>query len=133
MQRWRVFLLVTLAAVVTPALGQGTQGAASIPDFSGLWWHPSLTGFEPPAAGPGPVTNRSRRNGVGNFQQLVGDYTNPNLKPQAAEVVKAHGEISLASRGYPTPSNQCWPGGVPYVFWDFLMQMYQQPDKITSI
>jgi len=138
-------LLVTLmAAVATPALGQtvapavgsatsGTQSAASIPDFSGIWAHPYLTGFEPPASGPGPVTNRSRRNGVGNFQQLVGDYASPILKPEAAEVVKRHGEISLAGMGYPTPSNQCWPGGVPYVFWDFLMQMFQQPDKITMI
>jgi hypothetical protein len=79
------------------------------------------------------VTNRARRNGVGNFQQLVGDYTNPILRPAAAEVVKKHGEISTAGGGYPTPSNQCWPGGVPYVFWDFLMEMFQQPDKITMI
>ena len=80
------------------------------------------------------MLNRSRLpNGVANFQRLVGDYANPILKPHAAEIVKKHGEISLAGEGYPTPSNQCWPGGVPYVFWDFLMQMMQQPDKITMI
>ena len=79
------------------------------------------------------MTNRARRNGTGNFQQLVGDYTNPTLQPAAAQVVKQHGEISLAGKGYPTPSNQCWPGGVPYVFWDFLMQMFQEPDRITMI
>jgi hypothetical protein len=122
----------TLDPAVSPA-GSAAPGAESVPDFSGIWAHPYLTGFEPPAAGPGPVTNRSRRNGVGNFQQLVGDYTNPILQPAAAEVVKKHGEISLAGMGYPTPSNQCWPGGVPYVFWDFLMEMFQQPDKITMI
>jgi hypothetical protein len=55
------------------------------------------------------------------------------LKPRAAEVVKKYGEASLAGKGYPTPSNQCWPQGVPYIFWDFLMQMLQQPDKITMI
>src|ERR1700720_2303968 len=139
-------LLVTLtAAAATPALGQtvapavesatsGTQTAASIPDFSGLWAHPYLPGFEPPASGPGPVLNRSRsRNGRGNFNQLVGDYTNPILKPHAAEIVKKHGEMELAGEGYPTPSNQCWPGGVPYVFWDYLLQMFQQPDKVTMI
>src|SRR5215469_13932258 len=140
-----ILLVVTLAqAAATSAFGQSApssgaapdssaRGTASIPDFSGVWAHPYLTGFEPPASGPGPVTNRSRRNGVGNFQQLVGDYTNPILKPETAEVVKRYGEISLAGQGYPTPSNQCWPGGVPYVFWDFLMQMFQQPDKITMI
>src|SRR5262249_38884884 len=51
----------------------------------------------------------------------------------AAEVVRKHGEISLKGQGYPTPSNQCWPQGVPYVFWDFLMQMVQQPNQITMI
>src|SRR5438552_1668402 len=143
--RQSFLLLVTLAAAATPALGQavapaaapahgGTPSAASIPDFSGIWSHPYLTGFEIPFSGPGPVLNRSRSpNGVANFQRLVGDYTNPILQPWAADVVKKHGEISLAGVGYPTPSNQCWPGGVPYVFWDFLMQMFQQPDQITMI
>jgi hypothetical protein len=107
---------------------------APIPDFSGIWSHPFLTGFEPPASGPGPVTNRSRRrDGAANFQTLVGDYTNPILKPEAAAAVKQHGDLSLAGKGYPTPSNQCWPGGVPYIFWDFLVQMFQEPDHITII
>jgi hypothetical protein len=80
------------------------------------------------------VTNRSRRpDGAGNWNQLVGDYTNPILKPQAAEVVKKHGEISLTGVTYPTPSNQCWPEPVPYIFWDFGMQMLQQADKVTIL
>ena len=113
---------------------RGAQGAAAIPDFSGMWAHPYLTGFEIPFSGPGPVLNRSRSpNGVANFQKLVGDYTNPILQPWAAEVVKKFGDMSLAGVGYPTPSNQCWPGGVPYVFWDFLMQMFQEPNRITMI
>jgi hypothetical protein len=145
--RLRSFLLLVITAsaistparaqIVAPAAGspQGVaQGAASIPDFSGTWAHPYLTGFEPPASGPGPVRNRSRRrDGIANFQQLVGDYTNPILQPWAAEVVRKHGEISLAGQGYPTPSNQCWPGGVPYVFWDFLLQIFQRPDHILMV
>src|SRR5580704_1058980 len=118
-RRGLLLLVTATAAVVTTA----ARNAESIPDFSGIWAHPFLTGFEPPASGPGPVLNRARRNGVGNFQQLVGDYTNPILKPEAAEIVRKHGEMSLSGIGYPTPSNQCWPGGVPYVFWDFLMEM----------
>jgi len=125
------------AQAVSPTagpVGRETRSAASIPDFSGVWAHPYLTGFEPPASGPGPVRNRSRRrDGIANFQQLVGDYTNPILQPWAAEVVKKHGEISLAGEGYPTPSNQCWPGGVPYVFWDFLLQIFQREDHILMI
>jgi len=137
-----VLLWATLAAA-TPAVGQtaappvrgdagAAQDVASIPALSGRWAHPYLPGFEPPRDGPGPVRNRSRLpNGVANFQQLVGDYTNPILKPHAAEAVKRHGEISLAGSGYPTPSNQCWPQGVPYIFWDFWMEMVQLPDKIV--
>ena len=140
------FLLVTLAAAAaTPALAQtavpagesprGTpQSAASTPDLTGLWGHPSLPGFEPPASGPGPVRNRSRLpNGVANFNRLVGDYTNPILKPEAAEIVRQHGEISLRGEGYPTPSNQCWPGGVPYLFTSFGIQVIQQADRVTIL
>ena len=117
----RKIIISTTAAITlfsSAALAQKpSQGTAPIPDFSGIWAHPYLPGFEPPAAGPGPVLNRSRSpNGRANFNQLVGDYTNPILKLEAAEIVKKHGEISLAGKGYPTPSNQCWPGGVPYVF-----------------
>jgi hypothetical protein len=79
------------------------------------------------------VTNRSRINGVSNYNQLVGDHTNPILNRRAAEVVKEHGDLSLSGVGYPTPSNQCWPGGVPYIFWNYGMQMLQQPDRITII
>lgn len=144
-QRDFLMMVVMVAAAATPAFGQtaapagelatsGTQRAAAIPDFTGMWAHPFLTGFEPPASGPGPVRNKSRHpNGVANFQQLVGDYTNPILKPHAADIVKKHGEISLTGVGYPTPSNQCWPGGVPYVFWDFILLILPQPDQITMV
>jgi hypothetical protein len=146
----RQFQLVILAAAAaTPALGQavapavgpassGTQTAASIPDFSGIWAHPSLPGFEPPASGPGPVVNKSRVRGGGQAgrsapTQFVGDYTNPILKPQAAEVVKKHGEIELSGVAFPTPNNQCWPEPLPYILWNPGMQMLQQPHQITIL
>jgi hypothetical protein len=141
----RDFLLfAALAAAATPALGQqaapasrpaniSAQGATTIPDFSGIWRHGSLPWFEPPESGPAPVTNRSRRNGVSNYDQLVGDYTNAILKPWAAEVVKKYGEVSLAGVTFPSPSNQCWPEPVPYIFKHGAMQMLQQPDKVTIL
>src|SRR5580704_14133971 len=61
------------------------------------------------------------------------EYTNPILTPKAAQVVKKYGDLSLSGVGYPTPSNQCWPSGVPYIFWNYGMQMLQEPDKITII
>ena len=140
-------LLVALAAMAaTTALGQdaapavgparpsGIQSAAFVPDFSGIWGHPFLTGgLEPPLSGPGPVTNRSRRNGVSSIYEFVGDYTNPILQPWAAEVVKKFGEISLAGVTYPNPANQCWPEPVPFIFKHFGMQMVQQAHQITMI
>ena len=34
---------------------------------------------------------------------LVGDYTNPILKPAAAEIVKKRGEISQSGLAFPDP------------------------------
>ena len=141
LQRRYFLLTVTLATVAaTPAFGQvaptvgaansGKQGAA-VPDFSGVWTH-SIPGFEPLASGPTALVNRSRRqNGTGNNLQLVGDYTNPILKPRAAEVVKKHGEIALKGIGDPTPRNQCWPGGVPLAA--FSTNQFHPPGGIAHI
>jgi hypothetical protein len=142
-KRWGTCLLAALALAASPALAQiampaPTTGSAAhpnaaIPDFSGVWAHLTWPDFEPPPSGPGPVKNRSQRNGASDTYQLVGDYANPILKPHAAEAVKKQGEIALRGVPAPTPSNQCWPGGVPYVLWNIGMQMIQQPDKITIL
>jgi hypothetical protein len=124
------------AQTATPAsrsTDRGAQVPAVIPDFSGIWAHLTWPDVEPPPAGLGPVRNLSRRNGVSNNYQLVGDYTNPILKPEAAQVVKRAGEVALSGVTYPTPSNQCWPGGVPFIFWNIGIQMLQQPDKVTIL
>jgi len=106
----RDFLLVVTvaAATATPAFGQvtptvgaansGKQGAASIPNFTRAWTHPGFPWFEPPASGPGPITNLSRwagqgradvggslalppsKIGISNYDQLVGDYKSPVLQ-----------------------------------------------------
>jgi hypothetical protein len=141
-----LLLLVTLAAAATPAAGQqvapaaapaniGAQSAASVPDFSGVWRHGNLPWLVPPASGPGPVTNRSRTKdtGVSNYDQLVGDYTNPILQPWAADVVKKKGELSIAGVTFPSPSNTCWPEPVPYLFKHMAMQMLQLPDQIVML
>jgi hypothetical protein len=57
---------------------------------------------------PGPVTDRLRGpNGAASVYGLVGDYNNPILKPQAAEIVKRHGEIELSGAHAPNPRTQC--------------------------
>jgi hypothetical protein len=134
----------------TAAPAAGSQTAASMPDFSGLWGHPYLfPGFEQPLSGPGPLVNMYRRRQVvdadgrplpvtpgvfpGDNNKLVADYNNPILKPRAAEAVRKHGEIELSGAAAPNPNNQCWPEPVPYIFWNFGMQMLQQPNKITIL
>jgi hypothetical protein len=96
-------LFVAMApAAVTPALAQtpsaaGRAGseahhAAPVPDFSDVWNHPAFPWFEPPASGPGPITNLSgwpeqrpqgedgsaasqaSKVGISNYDRLVEDY-----------------------------------------------------------
>jgi hypothetical protein len=83
-----------------------------------------------PDGRPQPTANAPL---VGDPFRLIGDYTNPILKPEAAEVVRKYGEITSAGVVYPTPANQCWPGGVPFIFFALGMQMLQQPGKITIL
>jgi hypothetical protein len=161
MLRQRNFLLyIALSvAVATPAPGQTvasgvgpsdavTNGAASIPELTGVWTHPAFPWFEPPASGPGPVTNRSRWpqrpmgasgtvalpplppgvEGVSDYDQLVGDYTNPILQPWAAEVVKKLGEMSLAGITYGNASNQCWPMPMLFVYNNSWCDSFSSPE-----
>jgi hypothetical protein len=150
MRTWILAGASAVSLLSSAALAQqGSQGAAPLPDFSGAWGNPYLYGIEPPLSGPGPVVNKARRRAnfdvdgrrvpaanaplVSSAIQLVGDYTNPILNPAAAEVVKSHGEMSLAGRGYPSPRNQCWPEGVPFIFTNSAVLMLQQPDRITML
>ena len=132
-RKLRTWLLTAIAAVVAVPSSRAAPANTSVPDFAGFWAHPSL-GFGPPLSGPGPVRNTARlRSGAGNFDRLVGDYNNPILKPEAAAIVKQRGEISAAGRAFPDPDNQCLQNPVPYIFWNFDIQLLQQPDKITII
>ena len=120
MLRRDFFLSVTLAAAMTtPAFTQTTAppvgpaaiwtpNTAFIPDFSGMWAHQSIPGFEQPI-GPGPVRNSAPPRRVSSEYQLIGDYTNPILKPHAAEEVKRHGEISLTGVAYQTQTTSAGP------------------------
>src|SRR5258706_11590475 len=129
---WRKLLIAgVLAAAALPRWGQAAP--ATLPDFSGMWAHPSLPGMEPLASGPTSLVNLQRRNGRSNVLQLVGDYHNPILKPEAAAVVKKHGEESLAHFGFHNPRNQCWPNGLPFVLSSNGQQIFDRGDHLTMI
>jgi hypothetical protein len=149
-----LFLAVASVAAI-PAMAQTAGGeahhAASIPNLTRVWTHPGFPWFEPPASGPGPITNLSRwagqgpsgpggslalpagKVGISNYDQLVGDYNSPILQPWAAAVVKRFGEISLAGITAPNPSNQCWPFPMLFIYKQATMQMIQQPHRITML
>lgn len=108
-----------LAAV---GLSVPSYGAASGPDFSGLWRRPSFA-FAPPFF---MSTGR-------NDRQVVGGHKNPILKPWVAEIliVKLHSDAT--GRPAANTNTACWPDGVPGVYTISEMQILQKPDKITIL
>jgi hypothetical protein len=127
----RVWGFVACLACISLPVWPGHSEESSVPNFSGVWAR-STFGWELRASGPGPLKNLKRRpNGISDAQMLVGDYTNPILKPHAAEIVKEHGEISLAGLAYPDPSNQCATMAPPYILRVNEMEMIQQPHMVT--
>lgn len=102
-----VFIGAASAVLSTSAVGaQGSRDAA--PDFAGLWARQTF-GLEAPTSGRGPVKVRPRNIGGG------GDYTDPILKPEAAEIVKKRGDIIRSGLVYPTVSSQCYPYPPPFI------------------
>src|SRR5215470_1722467 len=92
----RDFLVVMILTAVAagPALGQAVvptvesagnakEIAASIPNFSGMWVHGSIPGFEPLASGPTSLVNRSRRTIAQLLRNLAIDWPGPGEPPAA--------------------------------------------------
>ena len=130
--KWGRFLLLAILAMASTTFN--AAATAPIPNFSGVYSHRGIPGFEPLASGPTSLVNLSRREGnVGNNRQLVGDYHNPILKPETAEIVKKFGEMSLNHNTFDQPRNQCWPGGVPFELGNTGMQMLQTPGEIVIL
>ena len=121
-------------AVTASAPGQAAPAGAGKPDFSGGWAHPWLPGFEALPSGPTALVNLARTKEGRSIQtQLVGDYKNPILKPQAAEIVRKMGEQSTAHFGFHNPRNQCWPNGLPFVLSANGQQIFDRGDHLTII
>ncbi|HZN26673.1 MAG TPA: hypothetical protein VFB75_20755 [Burkholderiales bacterium] len=97
------------------------------------------------------MTNMLRKDGDtahpllgGDPIPLIGNYDNPILKPEAAEIVKKISEVSKAGLIFPDPSNQCGPYQPPYAFSiqiglelvqtkDEIVMLFQQDDQIRHI
>ena len=127
--------LAALAAVATVSASvQAAPGGGPRPDFSGIWAHPWLPGFEALPSGPTALVNLSRTPQGQSIQtQLVGDYKNPILNPAASETVRKMGEQSKSFFGFHNPRNQCWPNGIPFVLSANGMQIFDRGDHLTMI
>jgi hypothetical protein len=65
---------------------------------------------------------------------VVGDYTNPMLKPEAAATIRKIGEMELSGTVQPNPHNQCWPEPTPFTLSIQLgMQLIQQKDRVLLL
>jgi hypothetical protein len=122
---------IALAAAAEHA---GALGAAPIPEFSGRFGRNAFN-FEPVTNGPQPVMNLSRLpDGTSNIGKLVGDFHNPILKPETAEIVRKKGEISKSGHAYPDASNQCRPYNPPFTLAMQLgIELLQRKDGVTIL
>jgi len=120
---------VLLAAAVTwPTLA---AERAAVPNLTGQWGRLGLFRFEPPLSGPGPVTNTSR---FADTVERVGDFTNPILTPQSADIVKQRGDAQLAGINFPDPRNQCRPEPPPFLLAvEFEVQIIQRRDEVLIL
>ena len=136
-----IAFVFSAAAFVCPAMA--ADSSSPIPDLSGQWGRDMLF-FEPPASGPGPIINSVRKADgtlvardpcctvVGGM--WLGDYTNPILKPEAAEAVKKFGDLLVVGTVAPDLHNSCWPEPPPFAMaLHFGTLIVQRRDEVTLI
>jgi hypothetical protein len=107
-----LFCTLTVGALTLPAFA--ADGSLGIMEVR---WGKNAFNFEGMPPGPQPLRNLSRLpNGKANAGQLVDDYRNPILTPEAAAVVKQNGELTIAGKGFPNSQDQCRPMAPPFTF-----------------
>jgi len=107
-----LFSIFTAGMLALPAFA--ADGAS---EMTGFRWGKNAFNFEPMPSGPRPLRNLMRRpDGTANAGQLVGDYRNPILTPEAASVVKQKGELAIAGVGFRNSQDQCRPIAPPFTF-----------------
>jgi len=113
-RRTLFFSIFTTAMFAAPAFAVAADSPSGM---TGFRWGKNAFNFEPMPSGPQPLRNVMRRpDGTANAGQLVGDYRNPILTPQAAAVVKQKGELAIAGIGFRNAQDQCRPISPPFTF-----------------
>jgi hypothetical protein len=130
--------MIAVAFFGAPA---GAADSRAVPDFSGRWGRNAFD-YERLPTGPIPIVNMRRVGkdaarpilGGGESLPLMGDWHNPNLKPEAAEVLRKRGLISLGGENFPDPSNQCYPFQPPYASTiQLALEMLQTGNEIVIL
>ncbi len=63
-----------------------------------------------------------------------GDYNSPLLTPEAAAILKKHGEFSMTGQSIPDPHNQCWPEPPPFgLSIQLEIFLLQRPNEVVLI
>ena len=127
-------LLITAVLAIAAAPASAAPRGASVPDFSGIWAHQWLPGFEALPSGPTALVNLSRRR---RRQQRgarsLSATTQSHSQARSGRNVRKRGEESKSHFGFHNPRNQCWPNGVPFVLASNGMQIFDVGDHLTMI
>ena len=111
------------------------ENANSIPALSGHWGRTNFN-LEQPPAGPKFIANTLKKpdGTIDDDTARVGDYTSPILKPEAAVILKKHGEFSRTGQAIPDTHNQCRPEPPPFTMTIQLeVLLLQSKDEVTLI
>ncbi len=123
---------IAAAILVWPATA---QTLTPIPDLSGHWGRTNFN-LEQPPAGPKFIANtlRKRDGTIDDDKARVGDFANPILRPEAADLLRRRGEFSLTGQSIPDPHNQCWPEPPPFVLTIQVgILLLQKKDTVTLV
>jgi hypothetical protein len=138
---WKLIASLVCAGTVLPQSALSQTNSAT-PDFSGYWVHGvEQIVFSPtPESGARPVIDILNIECTSNCpprpggQAFIGDPSNPNLKPAAAEAVKMMGDRWQGGEVVNVATELCGLSGVPHVLTLFgLVEFLQEHDQITIL
>ena len=125
-------------AIIAASGEAPAQTVGAVPDLTGAWQRsdPPLMLFLPPPSGQGPLREHPvQKHGFGDNKPLVGDPSDPLLKPWAAAVIKDKVYRQVVDGEEILPAHSlCWPSGVPGVLrLREPVEFLQTPKEITMI
>ena len=130
--KWALVIIST-AMFVGPAVA--AQNSTAIPDLSGHWGRTNFNLEQPPTGPKFTVNTLKKPDGtIDDDTGRIGDYTNPLLTPQAAQILKQHGDFSRTGQAIPDTHNQCRPEPPPFTLTiQVEVLLLQRKDEVVLI